>query len=131
VNRGSNLSIRLFPKNVVRPNQSTESRHGLYSNCEFQISTLWHKPINMIECEDTSYLAKTQIAQDAISSGQFEGGWMTELDGGHFMLKHVVPKVETLRCDEMLVEMSIESDWYGDLETPQVTRRLVVSRDPE
>jgi hypothetical protein len=69
-----------------------ESRHGSNSECKFQTPTPWHNSIIKIEGEDTTYLAKSQIARDAISSGLFEGGWVIEPEGGHFALRHAAAK---------------------------------------
>ncbi|KAF2102517.1 hypothetical protein NA57DRAFT_32607 [Rhizodiscina lignyota] len=86
-NKGPKFGIRLFSKDRVREIESLDRRHEPKPSYDFQVPTPWHNSILKVEGEKSFYLAKASVAEEAIASGRYQGGWVDGPDGGHFNLR--------------------------------------------
>ncbi|KAF2687667.1 hypothetical protein K458DRAFT_360217 [Lentithecium fluviatile CBS 122367] len=95
-NKGPKFAVRLLPKTMVRPIESLENRFEPVSAYEFQLPTPWHNSIIKVEGDELLYLARSQVARNAMAGPDFEGAWVDGPDGSYFSVRRTAPAaVET------------------------------------
>jgi pyoverdine/dityrosine biosynthesis protein Dit1 len=92
-NKGPKFAIRLLPKHMVRAIDDLENRFEPVAAYEFQIPTPWHNCMIKVEGDEMIYLARSQVAKNAIASPNFEGSWVDGPDGSYYSLRRVSPTI--------------------------------------
>jgi pyoverdine/dityrosine biosynthesis protein Dit1 len=86
-NKGPKFAVRLLPKSIVRPIENLENRYEPVAAYEFQIPTPWHNAIIEVEGDELLYLARADVARQALKKGKhFEGSWSEGDRGAYFKL---------------------------------------------